>query len=57
MATTGLTTLTDEQLAEQLNAILNEQERRQRLATIPATIATLREQYLEGGGDPSQLDA
>lgn len=45
----------DEALADHLNRILNEQERRQRLATIPATIQALAAQYVDGGGDPSEL--
>lgn len=53
---TELVDLTDDELSAKLNAILAEQERRQRVATIPATIATLREQFVEGGGDPALLD-
>jgi hypothetical protein len=45
----------DEALADHLNRILAEQERRQRIATIPSTIATLAAQYVEGGGDPANL--
>jgi hypothetical protein len=45
----------DEKLVDHLNRILAEQERRQRLATIPGTITTLAAQYVAGGGDPSEL--
>lgn len=45
----------DEKLADHLDRILAEQERRQRLATIPAQITALAAQYVEGGGDPAQL--
>jgi hypothetical protein len=50
-----LNTLTTEELAEHLNAVLAEQERRQALATIPAQIADLTARYVAGGGDPSDL--
>ncbi|MGC0370765.1 hypothetical protein [Microbacterium sp. SLBN-111] len=45
-----LTTLTDEQLAEHLNAVLAEQERRQRLAAVPQQLATMAAQYVADGG-------
>jgi len=51
----NLTDLTDEQLNEHENAVLAEKERRQRLATIPATVAQLAAQYREGGGEQSSL--
>lgn len=50
-----ISTMTDEQLAEHLNAVLAEQERRQALATIPAQIEELTAKYLAGGGDPAEL--
>lgn len=50
-----LHTLTDVELSDHLNAVLAEQERRQRLATIPATITVLAAQYVAGGGDPDDL--
>lgn len=52
-----MTDLTDDELAERLDAILAEQERRQRLATIPATITALAAQYVAGGGDKGDLEA
>ena len=47
--------LTDEELSNHLNEVLAEQERRQRLATIPATISALAAQYVAGGGDLDEL--
>jgi hypothetical protein len=46
-----ITTLTDEQLAEHLDAVLNEQERRRRLANVPRQIASLTALYVADGGD------
>lgn len=50
-----LTTLTDTELADLLNAVLTEQERRQALATIPTQIKELTAKYLEGGGHLEDL--
>jgi len=50
-----LTTLTDADLDQLRTDVLNEQERRSNLATIPATITALAEKYIEGGGDPADL--
>lgn len=50
-----ISTLTDEELAEHLNAVLAEQERRQALATIPDQIRDLTAKYVDGGGDPADL--
>lgn len=47
--------LTDEQLAEHLNDVLNEQERRQALAEIPDQIAELTAKYVAGGGQVEDL--
>lgn len=47
--------LTDEQLGEAQQSILEEQERRANLAQIPATIQELAAKYKEGGGDQSEL--
>lgn len=49
------TTLTDQQLADHLNAVLAEQERRQDLATIPQTIQALTTKFVDGGGNPEEL--
>lgn len=50
-----LTTLTDEQLADHLNAVLAEQERRQRLAVVPQQIADLTARYVADGGERSTI--
>lgn len=52
-----LTTLTDDDLDALRVQVLNERERRQRLASIPVTVAQLAAQYIEGGGDLSALEA
>ena len=51
-----LTKLTDEDLDALRVAVLTEQERRARIASLPATIAGLRQEYLDAGGDPATLD-
>ena len=48
--------LTDEQLDEARQAILVEQERRDNLEQIPATIQELATKYKEGGGDRQTLE-
>ena len=48
-------TLTDEQLDEARQAILIEQERRDNLEQIPATIQELAAKYTDGGGDREEL--
>jgi len=50
-----LTTLTDEQLADHLNAVLAEQERRQRLAAVPGQMAEMAARYVADGGDRGDL--
>ena len=50
-----LSILTGEELADHLNAVLAEQERRQALATIPDQIRELTAKYVDGGGDPQNL--
>lgn len=50
-------TVTDDELAEHLNAVIAEQERRAALERIQGQIATLRQQYVDGGGDITGLDA
>ena len=43
---------------EQLRAdVLNELERRQRLATVPQQVADLAARYVDDGGDPADLTA
>ncbi|KTS09024.1 hypothetical protein [Microbacterium testaceum] len=50
-----LTTLTDEQLTDHLNAVLAEQERRQRLAAVPEQIVEMAARYVADGGDRGDL--
>lgn len=50
-----LSALTDDELEELRRGVLTEQERRAALATIPATVAGLADQYRAGGGDPAHL--
>lgn len=50
-----LTSLSDDDLAAHHIAVVSEQERRQRLAHIPAQVASLVERYLDDGGDPNLL--
>ena len=51
-----LKTLSDEELDQHRRDVLSEIERRQALETIPQQIAELKAKYVEGGGDPNQLD-
>lgn len=48
-------TLKDEELAEHLNAVLAEQERRKALVDIPNQIRELTAKFVDGGGDPEDL--
>lgn len=48
--------LNDEQLAEHLNEVIAEQERRQDLESIPSQIKELTAKFIEGGGDPEDLE-
>lgn len=47
--------LNDEQLAEHLNEVLAEQERRKALAEIPEQIRELTAKYVAGGGQVEDL--
>lgn len=51
----NLPTLTDEDLDTLRIGVLTEQERRQRMAAIPAQVAALATAYRDGGGDPDVL--
>lgn len=51
----NLINFTDEALDTLRTDVLNEQERRQRLASTPAQVAALASRYMEDGGDPSLL--
>lgn len=57
MTTQYLRGLTDEGLEDHLNDTLNERERRQRLATVPAQVAQLTAQYVADGGDRDTITA
>lgn len=50
-----LTKLSDEELDQHRRDVLQEQERREALETIPQQIAELKAKYVEGGGDPKEL--
>ena len=51
----NLQTLTDEELAEHAISVQIEKERRDKLAQIPVTISALRDEYVNAGGDLSEL--
>lgn len=51
----NLREMSDEDLDTLRVAVLNEQERRIQLETIPGQITALVKQYAAGGGDPSTL--
>lgn len=50
-----LTSHTDEELSELRSTVGAEQERRERIATIPSQIAALRDRYTADGGNPADL--
>lgn len=50
-----LSALTDEQLVAHLNAVLAEQESRQRLANAPAQVASIAAAFIADGGARSAL--
>ncbi len=47
--------LTDTELGDLLNAALDEQERRARLARVPEQVAQLTAQYVADGGDRAAI--
>ena len=51
----NLENLTDEELAAHAVAVQTERERRDKLAQIPATISALQDEYVNAGGDLSEL--
>lgn len=51
-----LTKLSDEELDQHRRDVLQEQERRENLARIPDQITELKAKYVEGGGDPDDLE-
>lgn len=52
-----LTAITDADLNQLRIDVLNEQERRQRLAAIPTQVADLAARFVADGGDPADLTA
>jgi len=53
----NLSTLTDTELDALRVDVLNEQERRANLATIPQIVATLAAQFISGGGAQAAIEA
>lgn len=51
----NLQTLTDEQLEAHAVAVQTERERRDKLSQIPTTISALKDEYVNAGGDLSEL--
>ena len=51
------TTYDEDELEAARTAILAEQERRQRLASVPSEVAAMAQRYVEDGGDPEDLMA
>lgn len=47
--------LSDEELRAHLNEVINEQERRQRLAALPKQMAEMAARFVEDGGDRAEL--
>lgn len=43
--------LTDDELQQNINDLLNEQERRKRIALIPQQVAELSQRYTQDGGN------
>ncbi|MFK0072644.1 hypothetical protein [Arthrobacter woluwensis] len=52
---TDLKGLSDTELEDLRAAAVDEQERRRRLASAPAQVAAIREQFAADGGDPTEL--
>ena len=50
------TVISDADLELHLNTIINEKERRANVARIPGEIASLKQKFIEGGGDPAVLE-
>lgn len=50
-----LATLSDAELADHLNAVINEQERRAALSTTATQVEQLAARYIVIGGDPETL--
>lgn len=56
MALPDLVDYTDDELNELETQVLIELERRRDLANIPAQMQQLRQKFLDGGGDPVDLE-
>lgn len=56
-AQSDITSLTDEDLDSLRLAVINEKERRERLANAASQVATIAQRYAEDGGDPADLVA
>lgn len=50
-----LSSLSDSDFSDHLNAVIAEQERRQRLANVPEQIAVLASAFIADGGDRAAL--
>lgn len=55
MALPDVTTLTTDELSDLLNAVINEQERRQRLAATPQRLYDEAQRFIDDGGDPAAI--
>ena len=53
----NISTLTDTELDALRIDVLNEQERRTSLATIPQTVADLAARFIAGGGEQAAIEA
>lgn len=56
-AQSDITSLTDEDLDSLRLAVINEKERRERLASAASQVAAIAVRYVEDGGDPADLIA
>lgn len=56
MALPAIENYDDDKLTDLRDAVLAEIERRDALKRIPAQVAELRTKFLEGGGDPAELE-
>lgn len=56
MALPDIAKYDDEKLEALAQAVSAEQQKRRDLANIPHQIASLKAKFVEGGGDPSELE-
>lgn len=52
----NLATFTDDEITLLDQALMAEKERRQNLVNIPTQMAILRQKFIDGGGDPADLN-